>query len=79
MHGAPEICIFLKTDILKLRLEIADKAVTTEVPRIIGIVADGEASVRAALTLLCEDTEIVALLNCRCLAHLFNLVPTLVA
>ena len=61
---------FLKTALLKLRVEIAQKAVTTEVAKIIGIVADGEASVRGALTLLCEDIEIGALLNCRCVTHL---------
>ena len=75
--GAPEICTFLKTAILKFRLEIAEKAITTEVPKLIGIVADGEPSVRGALTLLCEDTEVDTLLNCRCLAHLCNLVPTI--
>ena len=76
MHGAPEICAFLKSVIIKLKAEIAEKAGMTEIPKIIGIVGDGEPSVRGALTLLCEDTEIGALLNCRCIAHLCNLVPT---
>ena len=76
MHGAPEIYAFLKSAILKLKSDLHERAFTTEVPKIIGIVADGEASVRGALTLLCEDTEIGELFNCRCIAHLCNLVPT---
>ena len=71
-----EICAFLKTALLKLRVEIAQKAVTIEVPKIIGDVSDGEASVRGALTILCEDSKIGTVLNCRCIAHLCNLVPT---
>ena len=76
MHGAPEICASLKGAIIKLKAEMAEKASMTEIPKIIGIVADGEPSVRGALTLLCEDTEIGGLLNCRCIAHLCNVVPT---
>ena len=48
---------------------MAEKAGMTEIPQIVVIVADGEPSVRGALTLLCEYTEICALLNCRCIAH----------
>ncbi|KAI6653010.1 hypothetical protein LOD99_4087 [Oopsacas minuta] len=45
-HGAPEIYAFLKSAILKLKSDLHERALTTEVPKIIGIVADGEASVR---------------------------------
>ena len=70
MHGAPESYTFLKSSILKLGTEMAEKAGTNEVAKLIGIVGDGEASVRGALTPLCENIEIGALLNCKCIAHL---------
>ena len=76
MHGAPESYTFLKSSILKLKTEMAEKAGRNEVAKLIGIVGDGEASVRDALTLLCKNIEIGALLNCRCIAHVCNLVPT---